>query len=132
MVGYSGTKAASQYRKLGLEVDVNSASPHRLIQLLFEGALTRLQQAEVSMTRADYASSGALVGRVIEIVAALRHSLDEQAGELANQLDSLYQYCEFRLFDATRDQNPELLQEVGRLLKTLKAGWDGIATEGKA
>lgn len=49
MAGYNGPKAASQYHKLGLEAEVNAASPHRLIQLLFEGALVRLQQAEAAM-----------------------------------------------------------------------------------
>lgn len=132
MSGYSGRKAASQYRKLGLAVEIESASPHRLIQLLLEGALERLQQAHAAMSRSDVAAAGQLISRTIDIVVGLRQSLDDEAGDLTAQLDSLYQYCEIRLFEATRQQNPEILEEVTRLIKTLKSGWDGIASEVKA
>ncbi|MDO3385067.1 flagellar export chaperone FliS [Gilvimarinus sp. SDUM040013] len=132
MAGYSGHKAASQYRKLGLSVEIESASPHRLIQLLFEGALERVQQAQGAMQRQDVALAGTSISRAIDVIVGLRQSLDDDAGDLTVQLDSLYQYCEDRLFQATRQQNPEILAEVSRLLTTLKSGWDGIASEVKA
>lgn len=132
MTGYSGSKAASQYRQLGLEAEIVEASPHRLIQLLFEGALDRILKAEVALERRDIAGLGENTSRAIAILSGLHESLDDTAGELAAQLASLYEYCEVRLLEANRQQNSDMLREVERIVRTLKSGWDGIATESKA
>lgn len=132
MPSYSGQQAASQYRKLGLQGEIQSASAHRLIQMLFEGALEQLNKAHFALEQGDLAGKGHHIGRAIDIVSGLRQSLDIDSGDLAAQLDSLYQYCEFTLLEASRHNNLSQLQEVARLLTTLKSGWDGIAPEAKA
>lgn len=131
MPGYRSEEAARRYRQLGLEGEVTTASPHRLIQMLFEGALSQLMRAADAFDRADIPSRGQAVSRAIDIVEALRASLDPTTGDLASQLDSLYEYCTFRLLDASRYQDKDILLEVMRLLQTLKSGWDGIAPEAK-
>lgn len=131
MPSYRTEEAARRYRQLGLEGEVSSASPHRLIQMLFAGALSQLRRAADAFDREDIPRRGQAVSRAIDIVEALRASLDPATGDLAGQLDSLYEYCTFRLLDASRYQDKEILLEVTRLLQTLKSGWDGIAPEAK-
>ena len=58
MASYNSQEALKQYRELGLETQINNASPHRLIQLLMEGALERLVAAQSAMERADMATKG--------------------------------------------------------------------------
>ncbi len=128
MSNYNPTEALKQYRQLGLEVEVNNASPHRLIQLLFEGALARLAAAKGALERGDIPNKGKYLGQAISIIGGLRNSLDMNVpGELPGQLDSLYEYMEARLLEASHQNDISMVTEVIELLKTVKSGWDGIA-----
>jgi flagellar protein FliS len=125
---YNPQEALKQYRQLGLEAEVNNANPHRLIQLLYTGALDRLAVAQGAMERQDISLKGEQISKAIGIIAGLRASLDLEApGELPANLDQLYEYMEVRLLQASTTNNQEILAEVVGLLKTLKSGWDGIA-----
>lgn len=127
MSNYNPQEALKQYRKLGIESQVSAASPHRLIQLLFEGALGRLAAAQGALARADYAAKGENLSKAIGIIGGLRSSLDMDAGELSDNLDKLYEYMNFRLLEASAENDNDKISEVIQLLKTLKSAWDEIA-----
>ncbi len=128
MSNYNPQEALKQYRQLGLEAEVNNANPHRLIQLLYTGALERLAVAQGAMERKDISLKGEQISKAIGIIGGLRASLDLDApGELPANLDQLYEYMEVRLLQASTANNQAMLAEVVELLKTLKSGWDGIA-----
>jgi len=125
---YNSQEALKQYRQLGLETQVNNASPHRLIQLLMEGALERLNGAKSAMERGDAATKGALIGKAMGIISGLRSSLDMsvEGSDLPERLDNLYDYMGRRLLEASAFNKAEMVGEVIDLLKTIKSGWDGI------
>lgn len=109
-----------------LEAEINAASPHRLIQILFDGALARVTAAKIALDQNR--DSVALVNEAIGIIGGLRSSLDmEAAGDLPESLDSLYEYMETCLHEAAQNSSAAKLDEVKGLLETLKSGWDGIA-----
>ncbi|MCW3147898.1 flagellar export chaperone FliS [Stutzerimonas stutzeri] len=123
--------AMRQYQQVGVKVQVNEADPHRLIQMLMQGGLDRIAQAKGAMEREAFAEKGALIGKAINIIAGLRDVLDKDAGgELAGNLDRLYEYMTMRLFEAGRHNDVSKLDEVARLLAEVKEGWDGIAGRG--
>lgn len=129
MSNYNPQEALKQYRRLGIESEVSNASPHRLIQLLFEGALSRLAAAQGAIERGDLAAKGELIGKAIGIVGGLRASLDMSAGEISERLDQLYEYINFKLLEASAQNDVEKVNEVIQLLKTVKSGWDEIAPQ---
>ncbi len=129
MSNYNPQEALKQYRQLGIESEVSNASPHRLIQLLFEGALSRLAAAQGAIERNDLAVKGELIGKAISIVGGLRASLDMNAGEISERLDQLYEYINFKLLEASAQNDLEKVNEVIQLLKTVKSGWDEIAPQ---
>ncbi len=129
MSNYNPQEALKQYRQLGIESEVSNASPHRLIQLLFEGALSRLAAAQGAIERNDLAVKGELIGKAISIVGGLRASLDMNAGEISERLDQLYEYINFKLLEASAQNDIEKVNEVIQLLKTVKSGWDEIAPQ---
>ncbi|HEY7883735.1 MAG TPA: flagellar export chaperone FliS [Cellvibrionaceae bacterium] len=131
MHGYRPDQLARHYRLLGLEGEVSQASPHRLIQLLFEHLLVRLALAQTGFEHRQIAMRSEAISRAIAILDALRDSLAMEQGDLAHQLDSLYEYCSRRLLDATQRQDPAPLSEVSALVQTLKSAWDGIAPGAK-
>ena len=120
--------AMRQYQSVNTQAQAIEADPHRLIQMLMEGGLTRLAQARGAMERNQTALKGELVGKAIAIVGGLRQALNlEQGGELAVNLDNLYAYITTRLMEANLKNDPAILEEVADLLREVKTGWDAIA-----
>lgn len=122
--------ALKQYQTVNTQAQVFDASPHRLIQMLMEGGLSRLAQAKGAMERGQVALKGELLGKAIAIIGGLREGLDlRQGGELAANLDSLYEYMSSRLLQANRSNDVAIIDEVAGLLREVKSGWDGIAKQ---
>ncbi|ALV77032.1 MULTISPECIES: flagellar export chaperone FliS [Pseudomonas] len=121
-------KAMKQYQQVSIEAQVSDANPHRLIQLLMQGGLERLAQARGAMEREQIPEKGILIGKAIGIIGGLREALDrERGGELAGNLDRLYEYMIARLVEANTSNDISLLDEVSALLLEVKSGWDGIS-----
>ncbi|HEC74366.1 MAG TPA: flagellar export chaperone FliS [Methylophaga aminisulfidivorans] len=123
-------KALEGYGKSAIESEVNYASPHRIIQMLMEGALARLSTAKGCIERNDIAEKGHQISWCIRIIEGLKSSLDaEKGGDIAANLDSLYDYMTRRLLDANLNNDVAILDEVTGLLQEIKEGWDGIPAE---
>ncbi len=119
--------ALRQYQYVNTHAQAVEATPHRLIQMLMEGGLTRIAQARGAMDRQQTALKGELIGKAIGIIGGLRNGLDLNAGgELAANLDGLYEYMVSRLLEANLKNVPEPLDEVAELLRNVKSGWDAI------
>jgi flagellar secretion chaperone FliS len=120
--------ALRQYQTVNTQAQVSDASPHRLIQMLMEGGLSRLAQAKGAMLHGQQAAKGELISKAIGIIGGLRESLDlQQGGELAANLDRLYEYMVSRLVEANIGNDVGLIDEVSDLLRNVKSGWDAIA-----
>ncbi|MDZ4263182.1 MAG: flagellar export chaperone FliS [Pseudomonadota bacterium] len=120
--------AVQHYSSVKVHSSVETASPHRLIQMLFEGALERIAQAKGAMAQNQIARKGELIGKAVAIVGGLQGSLnDKEGGALAANLDGLYDYVIRRLTQANYENNPEYLDECGRLLGEIKTAWDAIS-----
>lgn len=122
--------AVQSYSNVKVHSGVESASPHRLIQMLFEGALERIAQAKGAMVQNQIARKGELIGKAIAIVGGLQGSLnDKEGGSLAVNLDELYDYIIRRLTQANFENNTDYLDECGRLLSEIKTAWDTIGSQ---
>lgn len=116
-----------EYRKVGVQTGVESASPHKLIQMLLDGAIEKVQLARGYMERGEIAKKGETVSWAMAIVDGLRSSLDlGRGGEVAGNLDALYDYMLRRLAEANLANDPALLDEVVKLLAEIREGWNGI------
>lgn len=123
-------RAAQNYSSVKVQSSVEDASPHRLIQMLFEGAIERIAQAKGAMQRKDVTRKLEAVNKAINIVSGLQGSLnDAEGGELAANLDDVYDYIIRRLIQANQENDPAQLDECGLLLGELKSAWDGIAEQ---
>lgn len=120
---------AQSYAKVGLEVAVETASPHKLILMLFDGAIAAINIAKFELEADDIAKKGASISKAIDIVSnGLRASLDVEAGgELGERLAALYDYMVQRLLFANLHNNIAALDEVASLLDTLRDAWTQIA-----
>ncbi|MCC6201955.1 MAG: flagellar export chaperone FliS [Gammaproteobacteria bacterium] len=117
----------SAYRQLGTQVEVESASQHRLIEMLLDGALSRIAMARGCLQRGDVPGKCQNISFAAAIVEGLDASLNREAGgELAGNLHELYLYLGERLLYANARNDGATLDEVQRLLTTIRDGWIGI------
>lgn len=119
---------ANAYATVSLETGVAAASPHKLVVMLFEGAMVAVASAIQHMQSGDIANKGKAISKAISIIDnGLRASLDKKVGgEIALNLDALYEYMSSRLLVANLKNQPQVLEEVYQLLKGLKDAWESI------
>jgi flagellar secretion chaperone FliS len=129
----STPNGAKAYSQVGVETGVVAANPHKLIVMLFDGAIAAVRNAGEQMKAGDIAAKGASISKAISIIdGGLRASLDKTAGgEVAANLDALYEYMMRRLLTANLQNKQEMLDEVQRLLQDLKTAWEAIGAEAK-
>ena len=128
----SPQRGATAYANVGMETGVMSASPHRLVVMLFEGAMLHVTVAKQNMKAQHIAAKGKSISRAIAFIeTGLRASLNKEVGgELALNLDALYAYMSRQLLTANSTNDPEILDEVYRLLNELKEAWEAIGADG--
>ncbi|MDE2343430.1 MAG: flagellar export chaperone FliS [Betaproteobacteria bacterium] len=116
------------YVDVGMETNVSSADPHKLILLLYQGALLAIASARNHMLRKEIALKGKSVSHAITIIdEGLKASLNQEAGgDLAGNLASLYEYMSRRLLQANLENDPAILDEVSGLLTELRSAWENI------
>lgn len=118
-------RGVNAYAKVGLETAIVSASPHKLIVMLFDGALVAVLSALSNMKAGNIPEKGAAISKAIDIINnGLRASLNKKAGgDIADSLDSLYLYMSERLLLANLNNSTEMLEEVHGLLADLRSAW---------
>ncbi|MDG1662372.1 MAG: flagellar export chaperone FliS [Pseudomonadales bacterium] len=123
--------AGQQYKQIDAQTGVVDADPHRLIQMLFAGALEQIAIAKGCMQRGEIAGKGKAIGKVIGILGALRGSVNVEAGapELTDNLTALYEFAMRRVSEANLGNEEAGLDDAMEVLKELQAGWNDIRPE---
>ena len=121
-------KALDQYG--GVATTSEFSSPHRLVQMLMEGALDKIAAAKGQLERNDLSGKSANISSAMAIINALKSSLDmKSGGEIAANLSDLYGYMYNRLIDANSNNETQALTEVSSLMAEIKTGWDAMPEE---
>ncbi len=118
-------QALDEYRQVGKSTGATYADPHQLIQLLYDGALDRLAQAQGALDANKTSDCHRLVSETIGIVEGLDGCLDREAGgDLAENLHDLYIYVIRRLLLGNLNNELEAaVQESVELLRELREAW---------
>lgn len=122
---------ANAYQQVGVQTEVHSAGPHRLVAMLLDGCLEAIAQARGAMRAGQVELKGRAIGRAARIVEeGLRATLDMRAGgSLAADLHDLYGYLTMRLTQANVRNDEALLDECQRLLAPLRDAWNDIGPQ---
>jgi len=118
---------ANKYALVHTDSVAEEASPHKLIQMLISGFLMRVNLAKGAILRKDHEEKSIQISKAIGIVGGLIDGLDfEQGGEISTNLKSLYDYINIRLYQASSENDAEILDEVSNLMKEIQTAWDAI------
>jgi len=118
---------ANKYAAVHNETVVEDASPHKLIQMLMSGFLMRVNAAKGAISRGDFQEKSVQISKAAAIIGGLIDGVDsEKGGDIAANLMSLYDYINARLFEASAQNNSEILDEVQVLMREIKQAWDAI------
>lgn len=113
-----------------MQTDMEGAPPHKLIDMLLDSAHTRLMRACVCIREGDIQGRSRAIGTTVAILEGLQASLDhDRGGELAANLDALYDYMQRRLFRADADDDVAAVSEVLGLVGTLHEAWSAIGDQ---
>ncbi len=122
---------ASAYARVGLESGILAASPHQRISMLFDHYQAAIRMARLQMQAGNVAEKGKAITRAINIVSrGLRAALDlEQGGEMARQLDDLYDFVVRLLLRAHLENDEASLNSAAELLGPIASAWNAIGPE---
>ena len=119
-------QATKNYQK----VQVESASPEKLVLMLYDGAVRKLGQAEVSLQSDRVEEFHEHVVRVQKIITELLGALDtSKGGDLAENLGRLYDYMLRQLSLSLVRRSVEQVVEIKGLLEELRQGWQGVVQQ---
>ncbi|SEK49689.1 flagellar protein FliS [Colwellia chukchiensis] len=118
------------------QVDVNSSllesNPHQIILMMFDGMLQGIAVAKGAIERKDYELKAKSISKAINILQALRQSLDfESQPEISNNFDVMYSYCIDKLTDISVSLDVDGFAEVVDMLKPLRDAWFAMPESGK-
>jgi flagellar protein FliS len=123
-MGYQGN--AGQYRKLNIE----TAGKLELIVMCYEKAIELIRQAKAYMEGEEYEKKAAKIRRAMDILHELQSCLNfEQGGQIAKNLDSIYNYVVRRLLGGDVKKDAEAYDEAIHILSELKEAWEGVAKD---
>jgi flagellar protein FliS len=115
------------YRQTAVETRVHEADPHKLIELMLEGAIQRLRTAEACVASGDVPRKAKAASEAGAIVDSLSGCLDlAQGGEIAERLEALYDYASRRIVAANAANDAQAFGEVATLLGDVFDAWKQI------
>ncbi len=118
---------AKQYADVHTVGGLGEESPHRLIQMLMEGFLARINSAKGAIAHGDLEAKSIYISKAMGIVGGLNEAVDlEHGGDIAANLNQLYNYINMRLLQASGENSEQILDEVASLMRDIKEAWDAI------
>ncbi|MFC3338475.1 flagellar export chaperone FliS [Paracandidimonas soli] len=118
-------RSAQSYASIGLETEVLSATPERLISLLMQGALAAMGKAALYMQHDNHEGRRLTISKAIDIVdSGLKASVDREAGgEVASSLVASYDLIIRHLLLANLNNSRESLEIAQQMLGTVSQAW---------
>lgn len=117
---------ANQYKQTA----ITTANRGELVLMLYEGAIKNVKKATLAIDKKDIGTKGMAIGKAHDILNELLNTLDfEVGGNVARDLERLYNFMIEQLLKANLQNSKETLQSVQKILETLLEGWRGAVTQ---
>ena len=115
----------AQYRnaaQLYQKNSVQTASPSKIILMLYDGAIKFCQMAQVAIDEKNIEKANLNIQKAQKIIVQLRVSLDTKY-PVSQEFDKVYDYIYRRLVEANMKKDNEILEEALKHIKTMRETW---------
>ncbi len=106
------------------KTNVETASQGKLVVMLFNGAIQRAEEAKRQIEKGRLQEVHNNLVRAQEIMGELRGALNMQAGEIATNLDRIYEFCQHLLIKANVQKSPAPIEDAVRLMTDMRDTWE--------
>ena len=111
---------AGQYKQM----QVKTAGRGQILIMLYEAAIQNVKKASLALDKKDLSAKGVAIVKVHDIINELLNTLDfEVGGQIARDLERLYNFITEQLLKANIENSKEALQAIEKTLNTLLEGW---------
>jgi flagellar protein FliS len=109
------------------QTGVMTADPKRLVLMCYEEAIRNLKIAKAKYISRDYEEKAKALIKAQDCICALNSSLDfERGGEIASNLQALYNYIMHHLTEADLKRDLKAMDHIIWMLVELKSAWEEI------
>jgi flagellar protein FliS len=116
----AGNYGANQYKQMSIK----TANRGQILIMLYEAAIQHVKRASLAIEKNDRNAKGVAIGKAHDIINELMNTLDfEAGGQIAKDLERLYQFMTEQLVKANIEHNQKPLEDVSKNLITLLAAW---------
>lgn len=101
-------------------------SSQELTALLYEGLIMNLEEAIEYINAKNYLDANKKIQKANDILERLGVGLKYEAGPIAEQLDTLYNYMANLLIEANLRKDSNIIQTVLKLIQPIAEAWSEI------
>lgn len=106
------------------EMEILSATPERLVLLLFDHLVVHLHRVRIAIDGNDIAVRTTSLGKARAIVSELLATLDfERGGRIAADLSGLYTFLLSEMLDVGVNRDVRKVQRLSDIVETLRSGF---------
>ncbi len=123
--------ATASYQNVSVGSRIEGASPHKLVQMMYEELLKALEAMALAADRGDYLQRGQRQSKALAILTALETSLDfDKGGEIARGLLAIYREARRLVVAGGRDGQAQSIEDARAMLSEIANAWDAIGQKG--
>ncbi len=120
------SKAAQAY----LSTQVSTTNQGELLIMLYDAGIKFMKQAREYIVAKDFAKKGILISKAMDIIAELSSSLNkEQGGQIAENLQAIYNFCHMELAKANIQMSTKKLDDVINIITNIRNAYAQIIPE---
>jgi flagellar protein FliS len=132
MYQYSKFRAGTaRYQSVDFASRIEGATPHRLVQIMYEELLKSLDAMAFATARGDYVQRGEHQSKVLAILTGLETSLDfDKGGQIAVDLVAIYREGRRLVIAGGREGDAQLIVQAREMIQEISGAWDAIGRRG--
>ena len=132
MYQYSKFRAGTaRYQSVDISSRIEGATPHQLVQIMYEELLKALDAMAFATSRGDYVQRGERQSRVLAILTGLETSLDfDKGGQIAVDLVAIYREARRLVIAGGREGNAQLVIQAREMIAEISTAWEAIGRRG--
>src|SRR6218665_1021358 len=132
MYQYSRFRAGTaRYQSVDIASRIEGASPHTLVQIMYEELLKALDPMAFAPARGDYVRRGEHQSKVLAVLTGLETSLDfDKGGQIAVDLVAIYREARRLVIAGGREGDAQLVTQAREMIQEISNAWDAIGRRG--